>query len=132
MRIIEDVDKTKQSLLDGVVIYQDFQKQKEDDGKVSLVEGGVLFVKHSGKALRFVNSLREIGEEMIDADEKEVEELIEALNFSPKDPLVKSGISKIAKGSAQVKEGIRDLIEYKNQANQEEGKIEETQADENE
>jgi len=111
----ENIDKTVQAIKDGKVVYEGIQKAREDDDKISFAEGGVLFVRHAGKALRFIKSIEEIGAELADLDTIEAEELITELIklYDPTNPLVKSGIKKIIVGSVSIKEGIVDLIEAK-------------------
>jgi len=111
--IKEDIDKTLSAIADGIEINNDIEKALEGDDHLSLLEGGTLFIKHAGKAFRFVKCLREIGNEIVDIDTDESDEVINALSevYDPQNPLVKSGIRKIVLGAVNIKEGIRELSE---------------------
>jgi len=111
----QDIDKIVRSIEDGVAIYKDVKEAKESGNKITLLEGGALFVKHGGKAFRFFTSLQEIGEEIVDLESDEAEELIAALTqiYNPEDPLVKEGCEKLLEGALLIKEGIEELITAK-------------------
>jgi len=113
--IKEDIDKTLSAIADGIEVSNDIEKALEDDNRISLMEGGTLFLKHGGKAFRFVRGLREMGNEIVDIDSDEADEIINALSevYNPDDPLVKSGMRKLFLGAVNIKEGIRDLAESK-------------------
>ena len=56
-----------------------------------------------------------MGQEIVDVDSEETEKILNALSevYDPTNPLVKSGIKKIAIGAVNIKEGIRELAEAK-------------------
>ncbi|MFA5300998.1 MAG: hypothetical protein WC389_22625 [Lutibacter sp.] len=109
----ENIDKLVRSIKDGVGIYQDVKKAKEDDGKISFVEGSEIVLKNAGKAVRFISSINEIGKEVVDLESDEAAELVEALVliYDFDDPLIKSGSTKILEGLLKLKEGIEEIVE---------------------
>lgn len=117
----EDIDKTLRTIDEGVEVYRDVKEAKED-GKITLIEGGELVVKHSGKAVRFIGSLSEIGDELTDIDGEESEEIFEkiATLFGASDEAVEA-IGKIAEGAGLIKEGIEELIDLKKEKENQEG-----------
>ena len=110
----QDIDRIKQSLEDGLEVYQDIKKALEDDNKVSWMEGGTLVVKHGGKAIRLITSLKEIGEEVKDLDSAEASEIVELITeeFGGSTE-ANEAIKKIASGAASMNQGIQELIKLK-------------------
>lgn len=106
----QDIDKTKQALEDGLVVFEDIKKALADDGKVSLVEGSGLVIKHGGKALRLIGTIHEIGEEVADIDGNEAVELTQLFGT---DEATKQAVSDIAEGAGLLNQGIQNLIELK-------------------
>jgi hypothetical protein len=111
---MEDIDKIKQTIEDALEIIPDIEKAN-DDGKISLMEGGVLVVKHGGKAIRFISSIKEIAKEVIDLDDVESSEIFDMLSeHFGGDDAAKAAIKKIVVGSANISQGIQELLELKN------------------
>ena len=111
---MQDIDKTKQAIEDGLIVYEDVRKALEDDDKVSLAEGGVLAVKHAGKIIRMIAAIQEIGEELIDLDGDEGSELTKVLtDHFGGDEETEEAIIDIVTGAGYINSGIRFLISKK-------------------
>lgn len=110
----EDIDKLKQTIEDGLIIFQDIEKALADDNKIDIVEGSTLVIKHGGKALRFISSLRELGEEIIDIDGVELSSLVSKLleRFGGSKE-IKEALNDIALGSGILNQGIQKMIAIK-------------------
>lgn len=111
----EDVDKIVKTINDSLPVYEDVKKAHDDDNKISFVEGSVLAVKHSGKVLDFVRSIKEIGEEIADMDPSEAEIVMDEIaeNYGKGNPEVKQGAKEIVMGMAGIRTGIVRIIEAK-------------------
>lgn len=103
----EDIDKTKESLLDGLEIYEDIKKASESGDKLTWLEGGTLVIKHGRKAIKFVAALKEIGDEIVDLDGEEAFELSQLFGGTDE---AKEAIGDIAKGAGYLNQGIQKLI----------------------
>jgi hypothetical protein len=110
MKTIQDIDKIKQAIEDGLLVFEDIKKAMADDGKVSLIEGSVLVIKHGGKALRLIGTIKEIGDEITDLDGDEAKKLVELFGTNEES---KQAISDIAQGSGLLNQGIQKLIELR-------------------
>lgn len=117
----EDVDKIVQSIKDSVEVSEDVEKDMED-GKVTWLEGGVLAIKHGGKAVRFFVSAKEIGQELADMDEEEAATVMDEIikGYGENDPEAMDGAKDIVMGSARVRTGIVKLVELKKRRKTEE------------
>jgi hypothetical protein len=106
-----DIDKLKKALEDSLKVYEDIEQAKKDDDKITFMEGGMLVIKHGGKALRLISSLKEIGEEIKDIDGEEATELslLIADEFGGS-ASAKEAISDIAEGAGLLNQGIQKLI----------------------
>lgn len=109
----QDIDKLKRSIEDGLTVYEAIEKDMED-GKLSLVEGAGLVIAHGGKALRLISSIKEIGQEIKDLDDKEIVELVQLLTkeFGGSGE-AEEAIILIAKGAGNLNQGIQKLITLK-------------------
>lgn len=114
MRKKEDIDKILRTIEDVLIVYPDVVEAKISDDKITLLEGGALFIKHSGKAFRFVAAVPEIGCEIIDLDSGETTEIFDKLSahFGGTEE-VNAALRKIANGTGELNQGIQDLIEAK-------------------
>lgn len=108
----EDIDKLERSLNDGIEIWEDVEKAKEDDGVIDWGEKGMIFVKHGHKGLRFAGSLKELADEVIDLDGTEAQLLAEKFGNSAE---AKEAIGLIANGAGDINQGIQKLIALKKQ-----------------
>jgi hypothetical protein len=108
------IEKTKQAIEDGLIVYEDVKKALEDDNKVSLMEGGVLAIKHSGKLIRLITSIQEIGKEVVDIDSAEAAELTGLLTeaFGGSEA-AEEAVLDIATGAGYLNQGIQKLIALK-------------------
>lgn len=110
----EDIDKLKAALEDGLLVYEDVEKALEDDDKISWVEGGTLVVKHGGKAIRLIGSLKEISREIVDIDHAEASELVQLITDEfGGSPEAKEAIIEIAEGAGKLNQGVQKLIALK-------------------
>jgi len=109
----QDTDKLKEAIEDGIVVYEAI-KEDLKDGKISLTEGISLAFNHSGKAVRFIGSIKEIAEEIKDLDGEEVKEIIDELSdkFGGSEE-AKDAIEQIAIGAGYLNDGIQKLIAIK-------------------
>lgn len=108
---IDNFQKAIESLL---VIVPDVREAKLSDGKITWLEGGVLAVKHGGKAVAIISTIDEIGLEIIDLDGEEAQKVYDQLSvFFGGSEKVKAAIKKIISGLADVSQGIQELIEEK-------------------
>jgi len=112
---MQDIDKLKDAIEDGLTVYTAI-KEDLTDGKLSIVEGASLVLSHGGKAIRLISSLKEIADEVKDLDGDEMEQLTEliAAKFGGSDASV-SAIEKIAIGAGYLNQGIQELIAAKKQ-----------------
>lgn len=110
------IENLKEVIEDVLVIIPDV-KAADDDGKISLLEGGSLVLKHGGKAIRFVSGIGEIAKELIDVDDVEASEIFDQLqeHFGGSDE-AKAAIKKLITGAASISQGIQGLIELKKEA----------------
>ena len=106
----EDIDKTKESLEDGIEIFMDIKEAAESGDKLTWLEGGTLVIKHGRKAIKFIAALKEIGAEITDVDGEEALELSQLFGNSEE---AKEAIGDIAKGAGYLNQGIQKLIELK-------------------
>ena len=108
----ENIDKLMETIKEVPEVYQDIKKAKESGNKITWAEGGAIAIKHGGKAIRFISNLQEIGNEVIDLESDEAQELIDGIKaiYTPNDPLVESGAESIIKGMVYLKEGIECLV----------------------
>lgn len=111
----ENVDKILRTIDDSLPVYEDVKKAHDDDGKVSFVEGSVLAVKHAGKVLDFIRSIKEIGEEIADLDPSEAEIVMDEIaeNYGKGNPEVKQGAKEIVIGMAGIRTGIVRIAQAK-------------------
>lgn len=111
----QNIDKLKQTIEDGLEVYQDIEKALSDDGKISLIEGSGLVLKHGGKAMRLIASIKEIGQEVVDLDGTESSELASLLieQFGG-DIEAEEAILDIAEGAGLLNSGIQKLIRLRN------------------
>lgn len=110
----QDIDKTLRTIDDSLEIFEDYKKAQESDEKVTWLEGGTLFVKHSGKAIRFATALPEIGSEILDIDGEEGKEIADhIMEYFGKGPEVVEAVGDISKGAGLVNQGVQKLIEIK-------------------
>jgi hypothetical protein len=112
--MIEDIDKLKRTIEDGLEVYQDVVAAKETEDKITLAEGGMLVIKHAGKAVRFVSAIPELGKEVADLDGAELEELVAdiAEHFGGSEESIEA-IGDIATGAGYMNQGIQKLIALK-------------------
>jgi len=110
---MQDIDKLKQTIEDGIEVFEAIQEDLKDD-KLSLIEGASLVIAHGGKAVRFIGSIKEIAEEVKDVDGEEMKQLIEELSdkFGASED-VKDAIEQIAIGAGYLNAGIQKLIKNK-------------------
>jgi hypothetical protein len=108
------IDTLKTTIEDVLVVVEDV-KADMADGKLSLLEGATLVLKDGGKAIRFIKSIDEIKDEIIDLDDMEASELFDevAAHFGGSDE-AKAAIKLLFEGSAKISQGIQALIELKN------------------
>lgn len=113
--MIQDIDKTKQALEDGLEVTKDVKKALADDGEISFIEGSSLVIKHGGKALRLIGTVQEIGQEIINLDGGEAEELVSIIaeEFGGNTEAIEA-IKDIAEGAGKLNQGIQKLIDLKN------------------
>jgi ABC-type proline/glycine betaine transport system ATPase subunit len=112
---MQDIDKLKQTIEDGLVMYQDISDALKSGDKITLLEGGALALKHGGKAIRVISSIKEISQEVADLDGEEAAELVELLTaeFGESDE-AKAAFEDIAIGAGHLNQGIQKLIALKN------------------
>ena len=108
------IDKIKQTIDDVLEIIPDIQAAKESDDKITIMEGGVLAIKHGGKAIRFFSSVEDIAKEVINIDDVEASELFDQLqdHFGGSDE-AKAAIKEIVSGAASISQGVQGLIKLK-------------------
>ena len=108
----QDIDKLTQTIVDAAEVIKDIKEAKESGDKITLLEGGALAIKHLGKAIRFISSIQEIGEEVVDIESSEANDLIEAIKniYDPENGDVEFGAELIIKGMIKLKEGIEKII----------------------
>jgi hypothetical protein len=106
----EDIDKLKQSIEDGITVYEAIEKDLAD-GKLSLIEGAGLVLAHGGKAMRLISSIKEIGKEIVDLDSDETQELINLITdkFGGSEE-EREAVGLIASGAGDLNQGIQKLI----------------------
>lgn len=111
----EDVDKLLRTIDDSLPVYEDVKEAHDDDGKISFGEGSMLAIKHSGKVLNFIRSIKEIGEEIADLDPKEAEVVMEAIaeSYGQGNTEVKQGAKELVVGMAGIRTGIVRIITAK-------------------
>jgi len=103
----EDIDKTKESLEDGVEIFKDIKEAKESGDGITWLEGGTLVVKHGRKAIKFIGAIKEIGDEIVDMDGEEALELSQLFGGSKE---AREAIGDISKGAGYLNQGIQKLL----------------------
>jgi len=110
----EDVDKLVQTLEDGLTVFEDVMEAKKSDDKITFAEGGMLVVKHGGKAIRLISSLNELWDEVVDLDGEETKTVAEivAEHFGTSED-VKTAIENIATGAGYLNQGIQELVASK-------------------
>ena len=110
----EDIDKLQRSIEDFVEIYPDVVKAKESDDKITLAEGGVLFVKHGMKIFRFATAIPEMAKEIIDIDSEEggvlASQIVEAFGGGDES---KEALIEISEGAGKINQGIQKLVALK-------------------
>lgn len=110
----EDIDKTVAAIEDLTEVFKDVQEAKKSGDKITLAEGGMLMIKHSGKAIKFIASIPEIGNELVDLDGDETSEiaaiLIDKYGGSGE---AKEAILDITNGAGSINQGVQKLIELK-------------------
>lgn len=108
------IETLKETIDDVLEIVPDVKAAKESGGKITWLEGGALVVKHGGKAVRFISNIEEIGNELIDLDSPESEELFDDLkdHFGGSDE-AKEAIKKLLSGVANISQGIQGLLALK-------------------
>lgn len=110
----QDADKLIQTLEDGLKVYEDVKEAKESGDKITWAEGGALVIKHGGKAIRFISSLDELKNELIDLDAEETKDLMAiAMDHFGGTDEVKAALEKIALGAGNLNQGIQELIANK-------------------
>jgi len=111
---MENIDKTVFALTSLVDIYKDVKEAKESEDKITMIEGGTLFVKHAGKAFKIVSAIQEIGEEIKDIDTKEGGELVRAVmnayDQEGKYDNIEDASVELLQGILLVKSGIEKLL----------------------
>lgn len=110
----QDIDKIKDAIEDGLIVVEDVQADLESDGKITWLEGGALFVKHGGKAIRLIGAISEIKDEVVDLDGEETSEIAAMLvdHFGGSTE-AKEAIDDIATGAGLLNQGIQKLIALK-------------------
>lgn len=110
----QGIDKIIEAIEGALVIIPDIKEAKESDDKITMLEGGMLVIKHGGKAVRFLSSLKEISEEIIDLDPVESAEIFDLLSdqFGGSDE-AKEAIKKLIIGAASISQGLQGLIDLK-------------------
>jgi len=113
---MEGIEKIKQTIDDILEVIPDVKEAKESNGKISLLEGSTLVLKHGGKAIRLVSAIEEIGKEVKDIDDVEAGELFDQLDehFGGSDES-KAAVKKIIAGAASISQGIQGLIALKDE-----------------
>lgn len=113
----EDVDKIVRTIQDIPPVFEDIGKAAADGDGISLAEGGVLVIKHGGKALRFLSAIREIGRELADCDPEEAEIIIDEIGktVGGDNELAIDGAKDIAAGSVRIKNGVVKILESRKQ-----------------
>ena len=108
------IENLKQAIEDVLEVIPDVKEAKESGGKITLLEGGTLVFKHGGKAIRFISSVEEIANEVVDIDDVEASEVFDQLqsHFGGSDE-AKAAIKKIVAGAANISQGIQGLIALK-------------------
>lgn len=121
----EDIDKIVEVLDDALKVVEDVKKAKEDDDKISLLEGGMIVVQHGGKAVRFVSVLPELADEFVDIDGEETSEIAQKLidYFGASDE-AQDAILDITEGAGLINAGVQKLIDLKKAKEAEEAKPE--------
>ncbi len=109
----EDVDKILRTIEESKPVFVDVDKALEDGNFNWLTEGGPILVKHGGKALRLVQSAREIGREIADLDGDEAEVVLNAFAeaYAGDNSKKFEGAKHIVKGLAEIRTGIIILVE---------------------
>lgn len=114
----ENVDKIVKTIQDIPPVYGDVKKALDDDDHVSLLEGGVIAIKHSGKVLSLITSIKEIGEELVDLDPAEAEEVMNeiAAIAGEGNSEIEQGSKEIVMGMAYIRTGSVRIIEAREAA----------------
>lgn len=110
----QDVDKTI-ALLKVVVEIKTNIENKSKEGKLSWWDKIVLILGNIGKIVKVSKNIVEIGQEVVDIDSKEAEEVVAELEriYSPKNPFVTTGAKKLIQAIVLTKEGSLDLMDAK-------------------
>ena len=110
----EDIDKLEKSINDALLIMPDVEEAKKSDDKISLMEGGMLVIRHGGKAINFISNIQEIANEIIDLDVFEAEKIYNSVSktFGGNEDS-KEAIRNIVIGAASISQGIQKLLEIR-------------------
>jgi hypothetical protein len=110
----EDIDKLQRTITDGIEVYEDVIEAKKSDDKITIAEGGLLVVKHAGKAVRFMSAIPEIAKEIKDVDGTETSLVVQQLaaEFGGSDEAIEA-FEDIAIGAGYMNQGIQKLVELK-------------------
>lgn len=111
---MEGIEKIKQTIEDVLEVIPDIKEAQESGDKITLMEGGMLVIKHGGKAIRFISGITDIAKEVVDIDDVEASELFDQLqeHFGGSEE-AKAAIKKIVTGAANISQGIQGLIALK-------------------
>lgn len=107
----EDIDKTKQSIIDLFEVIPDVKEAKTSGGKITLMEGGIIVIKHGGKAVRFISNLPEIGKELMNVNTGETTELFDEVagHFGGSDK-IKLALRKFVIAASEMNQSIHEFI----------------------
>lgn len=110
----QDYDKTLEAIETICGVIETVEEALED-GKISWLEGGELFMKYGIKSVRAIGDAREIGQEVADTDPEEAEAATALVleHFGGDNKEAREAVTKITSGLASMYQGAKTLIAIK-------------------
>ena len=112
-------DKIAAGLQTVVEVIADIKAAKGEQTaggtKVTPIEGITIAVGNVGKLFNFVNSLDELGKQVVDLEVKEAPEVCTAIEavYSPANPYIKEGAEKLIASGIGIKEAVELFLKAK-------------------